>query len=221
MPAQVPLEELDLPDRATRSRPRVAALAAALGARPPELEDGALRAEGTVTGSGRPFSIVARLEADLDRFEVVGEVSLEVELDNRLGHVMLVHDDEPDLERMSPVGGALFAHGADPELREGMVELMARAPGMPAAIEDFLRSFERYGIELFAGRIVAAVGDLDDDDEDWRACVADVANELLAIDAIARRVEALPLLEHATCAYCGARFLLTTRSRCLHCGAPI
>lgn len=221
MTAHVPLAELDLPTRITRSRPRVTALAAALGAGEPQLDDGALRAEGTLPGSGRPFSLVARLDADPDRFEVVGEVALEVRFDNHLGHLVLVHDDEPDLERMTPLGGALFAHGADPDQRAGMVELVARVAGLAGAAEDFLSTFERYQLELVSDRIVVMIGDLDDDDDDWQACVASVASELPQLDALARRVEEVPLLDHATCAYCGARSLVTTRSRCLHCGAPV
>ncbi len=183
-------------------------------------EDGNLLRKGRLA-SGRSLTVAAMLDPDEDCQAEFGDVRLMVELDNRVGCIELVYDEDPGVEGLTMIAPNLFVSAVEAEERAEMLRRVERIGGpFVAMAAAFLREYEEYKLQIGGDWMgLSEVVDLTWDEEDWAQGVPDAIARARALDSIAAMVERVAPESFVSCQYCGARFDAATNESCAKCGA--
>ncbi len=190
---------------------------------------GNLIRSGAWRDTGRSFELVAQLDPCEDYWEaeVFGDVELRVAVDNRVGRVVLVRDDELTAEEaieggLAEVTSALYVREAEDEARLSACALVKRiGPELTRRAIALMDRFDHYSITIDASRVTATLADLYWDEEDWADAEFDVAAQIAAMSAIAAVMEAELPDAFTVCRYCSARFNAAAVDSCPQCGASM
>ncbi len=170
----------------------------------------------------RPFAIFAHLDDDEDLAADLGDIELQVSLDNRVGVIDLVHEDEADPEAtwLTEVIPELYVMDPDDAVRQWMLDTVRRlGDDFCTRALAFLRKFEHYTLAIGNASLTVALADLSWDDEDWTDANFDLDAEIAELDALAAIVEANLPDTFTACAHCGGRYNAAASPTCPHCGA--
>lgn len=151
----------------------------------------------------RPWTLRCVVDSDEDLKFDFGEVQLHVEVDNRLGHLVIVGDEKEK---------------AEPEL----VEMLDRAGDEFSRLAyRMLEQHQLYRVKVRHEALVVTIADLGCGVDDWRDEPYSVGGLLDFLEPMAALLEKLAMDGFTVCRFCSARINVQAASSCNNCGAAL